>query len=489
MQQRPTHPSIAERCDIDVPQRPESPLRRWRRLVTWLMAPLALLFLGSFEVRRDHKVYRAGPLSTLHENAKTQAGTLLKNDCRACHSQLGQPALRVLTGNDAVRSVQDKDCRACHEKRQTHDHNALMITGNVRDCVMCHREHRGKSQLSQVAVALCAECHTDLKTTTGVNNFARHTPSWEEHAEFAVFRPISPGHPNLEQPGPDHLVHQLAEYINGQWRDRAHLRFNHRLHLPPEGILTPWDYKHEKEEGSAAAKVGSYRKLLTCGSCHVTDEGGVYMKPIDFERHCQDCHPLSFSQQLDGPLPHGSPLQFVLEYAGGRLRDDQRKFPAGVSDEESDVPRLPNKPPAAAAAAARAAAEMNVLHSVKQGCGRCHVTPEPAGEADEFKLPKLPNRWMPHSRFRHDKHHEYACIICHNPDHLNSSGELVMATNAASVKERTLNSADTADILMPPIEVCHKCHGTKTVARRWPVEARSDCIECHYYHPKEFKPF
>ncbi len=506
MQERPTHPTIAARCDIDSPQRSESSLRRWRRLITWTSVPLALLFLGYFEVVRDHKVYRAGPLSTLHENAKTQSHTLLKDDCRGCHSQVGQPALRVFTFNDAARSVLDKDCRKCHEKRQSHDHNELMITGSVRDCVMCHREHRGKSQLSQVAVALCAECHTDLKTSTGVNNFARNIPSWEEHAEFAAFRPISPGDWNTELPGPDHLIHKLAEHIGGQWRDKAHLRFNHHVHLPPEGILTPWDYKKGTPEGSAAAEVGSYRKLLKCETCHATDEGGVYMQPISFERHCQECHPLVFSQRLHrqgGPLPHGIEFQSVVRDARDRFRDDQQQFPAGGSGPQSDAPRLPSKPSkserasnldAAEAAVGRRNAEGNVLRNVKQGCAYCHdFEPYPEDAVGEFEVrvipPELPSRWMPHSRFRHDRHHEYACVICHNPDHLQDNGQLVMATNAASEKERTLHSTDTGDILMPSIGVCHKCHGTQSGPQRWPVEARSDCVECHYYHPKEFKPF
>src|SRR5262249_39637664 len=65
-------------------------------------------------------------------------------------------------------------------------------------------------------------------------------------------------------------------------------------------------------------------------------------------------------------------------------------------------------------------------------------------------------RWLPHSVFSHDSHRPLQCLECH-----------------PGVPESRL----TSDVLMPAIESCRKCHtGTER-------GARSDCVECHTYHP------
>jgi len=69
--------------------------------------------------------------------------------------------------------------------------------------------------------------------------------------------------------------------------------------------------------------------------------------------------------------------------------------------------------------------------------------------------PKIPARWLPHSKFDHAPHRPIACGECHKA--------------AASSK--------TEDVLMPAANTCRDCHQPKG-------GARSGCVECHRYHDK-----
>jgi hypothetical protein len=94
--------------------------------------------------------------------------------------------------------------------------------------------------------------------------------------------------------------------------------------------------------------------------------------------------------------------------------------------------------------------------------------------------PKIPNRWLPHSRFDHDKHKSYTCVSCHDPQTLD---HVAIRTGENFDDERKLESHRTADILMPSVAVCQKCHVSRG-APEWGVKANADCVECHTYHHK-----
>jgi predicted CXXCH cytochrome family protein len=69
--------------------------------------------------------------------------------------------------------------------------------------------------------------------------------------------------------------------------------------------------------------------------------------------------------------------------------------------------------------------------------------------------PRIPARWLPHSRFDHGAHRPVACTECH----------------AAAT------STETRDVLLPRVETCRECHLPEG-------GARSGCVECHRYHDK-----
>jgi hypothetical protein len=68
---------------------------------------------------------------------------------------------------------------------------------------------------------------------------------------------------------------------------------------------------------------------------------------------------------------------------------------------------------------------------------------------------RIPQRWLPHSRFDHRAHRPLACAECH----------------------RAPESTRTADVLLPSVTVCRECH-------RDSGGARTACVECHRYHDR-----
>jgi hypothetical protein len=105
--------------------------------------------------------------------------------------------------------------------------------------------------------------------------------------------------------------------------------------------------------------------------------------------------------------------------------------------------------------AERTAAAHGLLFG-KQVCGSCHTLKGNDPASVEVVPPKIPARWLPHSRFDHAPHRPLACVECHG-----------LATT----------SEKTTDVLMPKAETCRECHRPRG-------GARAGCVECHRYHDK-----
>jgi hypothetical protein len=92
----------------------------------------------------------------------------------------------------------------------------------------------------------------------------------------------------------------------------------------------------------------------------------------------------------------------------------------------------------------------------RKTCTQCHAlkfaasAPLPA-----VAKSNITQRWFQHAVFNHDTHKLLKCVECH-------SG--------------ALTSQETADVLLPGIQTCEKCH------RGGREEAESRCFECHTYH-------
>src|SRR5262249_39279966 len=140
-------------------------------------------------------------------------------------------------------------CQKCHDGPKHNEKERLEPS-----CAACHREHRGRASLSRVADDHCTACHTDLKAN------------------------VSPGtEPAFLNVGAFPADHPEFELWREGKRDPGQLRFNHKVHLKPEGVFGA-DGKPE---------------VLNCSDCHREDAAGRYMQPIDYSSHCARCHRLS----------------------------------------------------------------------------------------------------------------------------------------------------------------------------------------------------
>src|SRR5262249_14389843 len=126
----------------------------------------------------------------------------------------------------------------------------------------------------------CTMCHENLGLHT---NRALKGPGSRVYDDVTSFV--------LKQPGSRAGHTEFALWRGpGPARDPGTLRFNHSKHLNPAGVLVP---------GGAA------RRVLACADCHTPDPERRGMRPIQYERHCRACHPLSVA--LMPPVLGGDP--------------------------------------------------------------------------------------------------------------------------------------------------------------------------------------
>ena len=415
-------------------------------------AVLGLLLVGGVLLARGRGAFQAGPVSHPH--------ALFNHDCGKCHQKTLTTLARVWYG-DEVGTVTDAACQQCHRGEP---HNAPHA-GPVGRCVDCHTEHRGHDALVRVADRKCLACHAGLERHDGsASPFARTVSAFAEG-----------GHPPFPR-----------------YPDPGTIRFNHALHLA--GPLPVMDLKQRRKQEDEARKKGidpatidwprPALKPLACADCHEAEEAGGVMKPIRYEAHCKECHPVG--AQLAGPwkgealkrasvfgreaLEHPRPGQGTAPVRAS-LRDALARFiarnPAFLERASGEAARpLPDRD--AQDRKAEAAfkwvggqmekIEKHVIEGVG-GCRYCHAT-----EAGEVVKPAIPARWWKHARFRHDKHRMALCAECH---------------------PGVEHSKDTKDVLLPGLETCLKCHEAGGRSK-----ARAACMDCHAYHDpaKQRKP-
>jgi hypothetical protein len=463
-----TPKTLSQWLDLDSPlgRRPfrlfgwEIPAARlWRWL---LLAPLlvgVLLVVAWFAWPASGVAVQAGPLSASHR--------MFNQDCNLCHTGSFQTVHRLWRLDGSVTSVSDQACSKCHAGPPHHPAELRAGLGGT-PCAACHREHHGGPALARVADEHCLSCHRDLKESVkpGAEVHYADVAGWASHPPF-------------------------ARRWEGAPEDPGTIAFNHKVHLDPEGVFMPDPKQQSRPAG------GLPRKKLECGTCHQPDEAGRYIKPISYEVHCKECHPLSVQLTAAGrgpaapdalrrfreePAPHRAP-----EVVRAALRDRLTEFIQANSNEflgvteKVEVPRpipgaWPTPPPVTKEQFAfvnrqLAEAEKQLFNN-RGGCQYCHREEHPekrnAGglpvyapariNQRTFPLLGSSSRWFPHSRFGHNSHRMLLCTECH---------------------EGARGSEKTSDVLLPDIGTCRRCHEGPPAAG-----ARSDCVECHTYHPR-----
>ena len=467
--------ALSQRLDVDAHRRPRA-LRNWRRGLTAL-ALVAAASYGLWALVEAPAHYQAGPLSAAHQ--------FIAHDCRQCHTEDWQTLGRLVQFSERPTSTPNSACVACHAGALHHE----LQVDRQQQCVDCHREHRGHSALATIGDGRCVACHGELQTTQGPSStFARRIRAWSEHPEFAVLR----GNDALPPPE-KHGVHQVARHepppstLPGGavdplfalrarlWSDRTALRFNHWAHLKPEGVLL-----NDRRT----------RETLRCEACHVVDEAGGHMRPVTFDQHCARCHagqllpemaatpehPASLPGFELRPVPHAAP-----EVVRGAMRERYADFirarpeqlAAIVPAEQGDplggllsrVDASKREEVLAGAWVERRLTQLDdKLFHAAGSCRYCHrveVQASAAGRRAEVRIEpvRMPRQWWSHARFRHEPHRLLDCRACH---------------------AEATQSRFTEHVLLPGIGVCRNCHaeGTNVAA-----SARTDCVECHDYHP------
>ncbi len=508
-----THTQVSARGDVDFHKRPD-PLRknRWKWVVAFGILglwPLVWQVAGN----NDQTIYWSHTVSTSHQ--------IVQHDCKKCHREWCQTFRMNFMDPTEIRVIEANTCQTCHWE-DTRDHNALMISDEAKGCFHCHAEHRHKPDLNQVANVFCVDCHRDLRIEeqqgiAASESFVTGIHSFADHPEFALRR-----NPNDVKPAGDKNHHQVHRWANPPpntetksgtswaWTDKANFRFNHEKHLLAAGVGIP-DNHPDNLERLKEGKPIRPTKLLNCADCHQVDDKGEYFKPIHYETHCIQCHELSVDEKLSEvderttlvrALPHEAP-----EIIRGTLRDRLTTFIANhperlTQQKKPQETPLPFKDPKAAGSifqnqADWVEAELGKLEKIVQGekqeqgtkypalknaCIKCHVIQSnnnAKGVNWDVLKPNIPDRWLPHSRFRHDRHDMLECFACHHvrppedpelSDPRKDPGSIYFSKSAK-------------DILMPSIATCRACHGSRVeTPLPWRVKARTDCIECHAYH-------
>lgn len=438
---------IAEKYSIDYPRRPLA-TRLWKRRWNWSALFLACMVgLGLYGVQGS-KAFWSAPVSHSHASVGM--------DCRKCHTESWQPALRLASLDSGRHSVPNSACRQCHPA--VGDHHPQ--SGETEPaCASCHTEHRPEVSLTQIADSHCVQCHGNLNPQAiPKRQFYPEIVSFDAgpkgHPEFAFFRrgDVSEQHGAFLVAGPG--------TPGKSWIDFGGLIFNHKVHLAAEGVL-----------GADGKKI-----QLTCADCHEPEADGRFMKPIVYEQHCATCHPLRLAGDLAilGDLPHEAP-----ELVRGAIRErlSNRTAQTQPAPDEWMIRRLPRPtiltdPQAKTVEVQLEAADHAIFGLEAKGyCRKCHhveirdgewhipiLNPQFAVPAENSSHEMIPRRWMQHGEFHHGHHLTVDCGDCHE----------------------AATSVSTSDILLPGIDNCRKCHGhTPTTAV---TGVSGDCVLCHGYH-------
>lgn len=497
---------LSSRVDINVHREPN----RLRRTAWWLALWAgvgSLLWLSLQHLQGEHQIYQAGDVTFPHR--------LFENECWRCHTKW-TPLQRLVSLSDDAHSIDNKKCLTCHRIGEHHD-NQIPAHRDI-SCAACHQEHEGAEMLTKPSNRHCIACHTDLKTTHGPSEvFAKQVTRFDQldgHPEFRLKTLTK----DATTAPPLHAKHKANLAIENfqrpgenapHWQDRGRIRFNHAAHLKAE---------YDANGKLIYGLIGKDRKFTdlshSCEACHKPDLEGRFLKPISFERHCRECHPLLFDHEhFPGqPVPHETPdivrgfltETYTLKALTGTAavpKPDQTSRPLPG---HRDFQRLSKDQAKLVLDGVAQAEQLAQQHRHKQfgyeatgGCRYCHevepVTSKAATKYADWKIvcTDIPSRWLSHSQFHHEPHRLLSCTACH-----------------AGVAQ----SKNTGDVLIPSIDICRACHakhpaewieGIKSNApastgspQSPPTEslkallshvnrgARTSCIECHIYHDR-----
>ena len=387
-----------------------------------LLHPGIASFLRATALLPDDGLWLAGPVHSAHATFST--------DCQSCHSS-------------AFKRVEDVACLNCHEVKRHVGSASTAVVGAER-CASCHLEHNEPPSLVKRHQGLCGDCHGDMPQDSDLQNASDFL---DAHPDFKV----SLLRPQRNALGETEWTQERLAVAEALAAERSNLKFNHKVHLDPAGIVTP--------EGN---------RRIECVECHQTETGGARMRPISMDEHCSGCHSLVFDP--DDPtreVPHGDPegvLQVLIEYYSARLLGaDPDTVTQRVRRPGQTLSRV-DRDRAAAEARVKALEVAEDLFE-RRACINCHEVTRVAPDDDmpwRVQPVRLTEVFFPRANFSHAAHDTEVsgCSSCHA---------------AAS-------SESASDLLMPGIETCRDCHGSGAARRNGASQVPSTCVLCHSFH-------
>ena len=438
-----------------------------------------------------------GPISSPHAVFGAESA-------EACHVDM-KSALSQDAG--FRRHVPDAACQSCH---QVPDHQAklTLATLSTPKCGTCHIEHTGSMMLANASDKTCATCHADLKSSHYASNIQSFT---EGHPQFA---PLRPGYQDDQKIKFNHQAHLQRDLKGPQGKvtlNCADCHIAHPLHAHPHAV--------EIRSNAAVARSPSLdlnspvtnpafssapgQDSAHPDPLHPTDNR-AYMTATAYAESCHDCHTLKFDKHITEEAPHASPEE-VRKFIREKIQAYAAQNPHVVASEIRNwsdepiakVPQYrpmppPHNPQEWVAVRSRQA-ERRLWY---QSCNLCHVMKIPDDSPtvvaaslrsvqydtltvhnmtlatlpqDSLTLPtvaptKEKSRWFTDAVFSHQAHIAVSCESCH---------------------ARTRISNQGADILLPGIASCQKCHDGRSSPQGPALTSghtESGCFLCHQYH-------
>jgi hypothetical protein len=484
------------------------PIRRYK----YLLAGLALLFVVGWVAAdvtssaRTVYAHSHGPLASVHKP--------WEENCEACHIGFDRKDFGLISLFSARDRWRDLTCEKCHSGPI---HHAAVKT--AQNCADCHHDHQGAGySLTHIADNNCTNCHSNLEANRSSNNqgySGKVTNFVTDHPQFRALIDHPPGTPVPERK----------------------LKFSHAQHMTPGQAY--------RQGGKEAITVGRIRELsgeknaeryrkpgdkddslvkLDCNSCHRLDAGtqnedfkklkatldsagqpsksilppraeGAYFLPVNFESHCQACHPLKSPAYVSTDkkntiesfnVPHRkTPAEVHDHLISGYVRGFAKDGPKAAPLQE---PGSVFEPLDEAARKIETEAKilgdkaMKELLSRDIGCAKCHDVSGPDGDAKAMKIAPVPDRtvWFTHARFNHASHRGSTCASCHP------------GTEAAYAPEGG-KLVDKEPVLIVGVDSCKACHSPSGTRVELPGGesllgggVRHGCTDCHRYHNGDF---
>lgn len=434
-----TTKTVAQRIDLNYFKRPTGFKRA--KLALAILAPLlAIAWIAWRGFSTDSRVFSSGRMSAAH--------AVLEKQCEVCHLQTA--------GQFSAKAV-DGACEACHDGPI---HHSNQVPSAVPDCATCHREHRGRIDISAASNETCAECHANLRTASGGST-----------AYAAHIRTLQDGHPEVA-------------FVRAKSTDPGTIKLNHYLHMQPirrgpngpivqlicsdchrpAAVQSAWTYADPQYVAAKVTYTDQQELLPVKYVAFPRPHGGdsrALMAPVQFATACAACHLLTFDKHFDTGVPHDTP-QIIHQFLLKKFQDYIAAHPADlrvVKDPSRDLTGKPLVPPVRVLTPTQWVAERTADSEEllwRKTCKQCHTLTARSGDSLPQVAPaNITQRWLLHARFDHDAHRGFSCAGCHS---------------AATT------SKEASDVLVPGIDNCKTCHAPG------PDHAESRCFACHTYH-------